>query len=187
MRALCLARGEAHHRANTGIRRPHPPETAMTRALVLSFVLIAAASSTACATNAAAREAERLALYRSHAGEPVDSIQYLGSYSGWTPLGEKAFALWTRPSQAYLIDVHSPCIGLDFADSIGIRSFGGRISARFDQVYVRGGAGGPSTCQIKEIRPLDVKAIRADEKRLRDERKMRNATDEPASDQAPGG
>lgn len=159
----------------------------MTRALVLSLVLIAAASSTACATDPAAREAERIALYRSHAGEPVDSIQYLGSYSGWTPLGDKAFALWTRPSQAYLIEVHGPCIGLDFADSIGIRSFGGRISARFDQVYVRGVAGGPSTCQIREIRPLNVKALRADEKRLREERKMRRATDEPAPAQASGG
>ncbi|MFD0727359.1 DUF6491 family protein [Lysobacter brunescens] len=159
----------------------------MTRALVLSLVLIAAASSTACATDPAAREAERIALYRSHAGEPVDSIQYLGSYSGWTPLGDKAFALWTRPSQAYLIEVHGPCIGLDFADSIGIRSFGGRISARFDQVYVRGVAGGPSTCQIREIRPLNVKALRADEKRLREERKMRRATDEPAPTQASGG
>ncbi|MBL8264125.1 MAG: hypothetical protein JNM58_17060 [Xanthomonadaceae bacterium] len=159
----------------------------MSRALALSLALIAASSSTACATDAATREADRLALYRSHSGEPVDSIQYLGSYSGWTPLGQKAFALWTRPSQAYLIDVHSPCIGLDFADSIGIRSFGGRISARFDQVYVRGGAGGPSTCQIKEIRPLNVKALRADEKRLREERKMRRATDEPASAQASGG
>jgi hypothetical protein len=32
-----------------------------------------------------------------------------------------------------------------------------------------------------------VKAIRADEKRLRDERKMRNATDEPAPAQTSGG
>jgi hypothetical protein len=140
---------------------------------ILAAAALAALMS-GCASNAAQRDAERLALYRSHAGQPVDSIQYFGRYNGWTPLGEGAFALWTRPSEAWLIELHAPCVEIDYADTIGFRDTNGRLNARFDQVYVGSRSLIPISCTIREIRPLDVKAIRADEKRLRDERKMRD-------------
>jgi len=134
-----------------------------------------------CATDAAQRDAERLALYRNHAGEAVDSIQYFGHYNGWTPLGDGAFALWTRPSQAFLVELYAPCNELDFADTIGFRDLGGRLSARFDRVYVSSHGLIPISCTIKEIRPLDVKALRVEEKRLREERKMREVRSEPSA------
>jgi hypothetical protein len=140
------------------------------------FLALALAASaiiaSGCAANGAQRDADRLALYRSHAGAPVDSIQYFGSYSGWTPLDDGAFALWTRPGEAWLIEVHAPCNDIAYADTIGFRDLGGRITARFDQVYVGSHSLIPISCTIKEIRPLDVKAIRADEKKLREVRQQ---------------
>lgn len=143
--------------------------------------LLIALIATGCATNAGLRDAERLTLYRSHAGEPVDSIQYTGSYNGWTPLSDGAFALWTRPSQAWLVELYSPCSEIDYADTIGFRDTNGRLSARFDQVYVSSRSLIPISCTIKEIRPLDVKAIRIAEKDARAKRQVEAPPTSPPS------
>jgi Family of unknown function (DUF6491) len=153
----------------------------MQRPILLFFLLITAFAGSGCASNAALRDAERLALYRSHAGEPVDGIQYTGSYNGWTPLSDGAFALWTRPSQAWLIELFSPCSELDYADTIGFRNLNGRLNARFDQVYVSSHSLLPISCTIKEIRPLDVKAIRAAEKDARAKRQVEASSAVPLS------
>ena len=126
----------------------------------------------ACATGAAQRDAERLALYRSHAGAPVDSIQYTNTYNGWTPLGDGAFALWTSPAKAWLIQLFPPCNELDFADRIAFRDTVGRLSAKFDHVYVANHGLMPISCTIQEIRPLDIKAIRTAERDARQQRRV---------------
>lgn len=154
----------------------------MKRPVLFLPALLAMAAIGGCASNGALRDEERLALYRSHAGEPVDSIQYIGTYNGWTPLGGGAFALWTRPSQAWLVELYSPCTELDFADTIGFRDTNGRLSARFDHVYVSSHSLVPISCTIKEIRPLDVKAIRTAEKDAREAKKI-----DPADDAQPSG
>lgn len=124
-----------------------------------------------CATNAAQRDAERLALYRAHAGEPVASMQYFGSLNGWTPLGEGAIALWTRPSRAYLVEFIGTCPDIDFARAIQVSNQAGRVHARFDDVRVLDGTSMPSIpCRIASLRPLDFKAIRAEERGLREAR-----------------
>lgn len=133
--------------------------------------VLAGALLAGCATNAAQRDAERLALYRAHAGEPVQSVQYFGSLNGWTPLGGEALALWTRPSQAYLVEFAGGCPGLEFARAIRVSNQGGRVYARFDDVAVIDGT--PSLaipCRITTLRPLDIKAIRAEERELREAR-----------------
>ena len=88
-------------------------------------------------------------------------------------------ALWTRPSQAWLVEVYEPCADLDYATTIGIRSIGGRLSARFDRIHVSNNGLIPLECTIKEIRPLDVKAIRAAEKDARAKRQVEAAPDAP--------
>ena len=155
--------------------------------LLLSALLLVSASS-GCASSGGLRDAERLTLYRDHAGEPVDSIQYTGSYSGWTPLSDCAFALCTRPSQAWLVELYSPCNEIDYADTIGFRDTNGRLSARFDQVYVSSHSLIPISCTIKEIRPLDVKAIRIAEKDARAKRQVEAPSSSPPSpSSAPAG
>ncbi len=154
----------------------------MNRSIPFLSALFAVLLMSGCATNAGLRDADRLALYRSHAGEPVDSIQYHGRYNGWTPLSDGAFALWTRPSEAWLVELFSPCSELDYADTIGFRSMGGRLSARFDQVYVSSHSLIPISCTIKEIRPLDMKAIRTAEKDARAKRQVEESSDAPPAE-----
>jgi len=112
--------------------------------------------------------AERLDLYRAHAGPPQNSMQYFGSLNGWTELGDSALAVWTRPSEAYLLELRGPCYGLSYATAIGLTSQMGQVSSRFDKVLVRDPNSGPSVpCFIGSIRRLDVKALRASEQELR--------------------
>lgn len=153
-------------------RTHRPTQRHIQNIFLTSFASLVALAVSGCVSTGAMKDDDRLALYRSHAGESVDSIQYTGSYSGWTPLSDGAFALWTRPSQAWLVELYSPCSEIDYADTIGFRDTNGRLSARFDQVYVGSHSLIPISCTIKEIRPLDVKAIRAAEKDARDQRKV---------------
>jgi hypothetical protein len=137
--------------------------------LQITFAAIALALA-ACAS--AGTSEEKLALYRAHALAPVQSFRYLSRIDGWTPLGDSAVAIWTRPHEAYLIEVDRPCADLDFAQAIGLTSQSGSVYARFDKVIPRTGAGGvpPIPCQIRQIRPLDVKALKSAEKDIRRQR-----------------
>lgn len=127
------------------------------------------------------RDAELLKLYRAHAGPPVESIAYAGRFLDWTPLGDTALALWTRPSKAWLLEFYGSCFDLDFSQRIAVRGgMTGRLSARFDSITVLPtgmGASIPVPCRIKSIQPLDVKAIKLAEKAARERRQEA----EPAS------
>lgn len=134
------------------------------------LVFCAALLSTALPADAAGRrltDDERTAIYVANAGAAVDSIPFFGSYSGWTPLDDAHLALWTGPSKAYLIEVYGPCMGLDYASNIRLDNRIGRLTAKFDRIYASGVGITPVGCQIKEIRPLDIKAVRAAEKEAR--------------------
>lgn len=136
---------------------------------LIPLTLLAATLLAGCATGKLST-AEKLALYRDHAGEPVKDFRYLGHLNGWAPIGDSALAVWTRPSEAYLLEMSGRCQDLEYATAIRITQFGNRVSARFDDVLPLG-AGTSSIkipCRIETIRPLDVKALRASEKELRE-------------------
>lgn len=124
----------------------------------------------ACASMSGLTDAQRLEIYQANAGEPVDSFRFFGRLSGWAPVGDSALAVWTRPNEAYLLDLAGPCQDLDFAPAISLTNFAGQVSARFDEVIVRGGGSGIGRipCRILEIRPLDVKAVDAAQDELRE-------------------
>jgi hypothetical protein len=155
--------GEAH---DAWTHVPVGRETTM-KPVFLSFGLLALALS-ACATDRMS-DNEKLALYRAHALPSVQSFRYLNRIDGWTPLGDAALAIWTRPNEAYLLEVDKPCPDLDFAMAISLTSQFGIVYSRFDKVIPRTGVGGPQPmpCHIRQIRPLDVKAIRSAEKDIR--------------------
>jgi uncharacterized protein DUF6491 len=123
----------------------------------------------ACSTTRLS-EAETLSLYKAHAGEPVRDFQYFGQINGWTPLGDSALAVWTKPSQAYLLELYGRCADLDYAPAISLSNMMSRVSARFDNVYVHGGGSSSMRipCRIETIRPLDVKALKQAQKTLRE-------------------
>jgi hypothetical protein len=135
----------------------------------LIAVLAAVVMLSGCATNARMRDADRLALYRQHAGAPVPSFRYLGPISGWTPLGDSALAIWTRPNQAYLLDLSGSCPELDFALAISLTHQFRTVHARFDRVVPQGSTGMTIPCPIREIRPLDVTAIRQAQREMRED------------------
>ncbi|MFT3761753.1 MAG: DUF6491 family protein [Pseudoxanthomonas sp.] len=148
--------------------------------ILLSACMVAAV--VACASLPRQTNAERLALYRAHAGEPVKDFQYFGSLNGWNPLGDQALAVWTRPSQAWLLELTGPCRDLDSAPAIGISNLMGRVS-RFDSIEVLGGGPGAFRvpCRIDTIRPLDVKALKQAEKDLREAKLVeRESGDQPS-------
>lgn len=153
----------------------------MKRVLYALSAALALIAMSACATDPKQRDADRLALYRAHAGAPVQAFQYYGRLDGWTPLGDSALAVWTRPSQAYLLELQGRCPDLDFASAITVSNQAGRVYSRFDKVMVLGHGALPFPCHIGQIRPLDVKAIK------QAQRDMRSAGDMPAAPAAEGG
>ncbi|WP_313399398.1 DUF6491 family protein [Stenotrophomonas sp.] len=138
-----------------------------------------AATLAGCATTGKLSSDERLQLYRSHAGAPVNSFKYFGSLNGWTELGDSALAVWTRPSEAWLLNLGGPCMDLSYAPAITVTNMMGQVSARFDRVIVHGS--GPMAhvpCRIESIQPLDVKALRASEKEMREAKIAERAADQ---------
>ncbi|ALN65070.1 hypothetical protein GLA29479_4230 [Lysobacter antibioticus] len=122
----------------------------------------------ACASNPKMDDAQRLALYRAHAAAPVDSFQYFGRIDGWTPLGDSALAVWTKPNQAYLLELQGRCPDLDFASAISVSNQMGRVHSRFDKVTVLGRQSIKMPCFIGRILPLDVKAIKQAQRDMRE-------------------
>lgn len=157
----------------------------MKRLSAMTAMLSATLALGACASGGGLSDADQLALYRSHAGEPVDSFNYLGSINGWTSLDDTAIAVWTRPREAWLLELHGPCSGLQSTPAIALTNTMNRVSARFDKVVVRDtGSSMDMPCIIREIRPLDVNAIRAAEKQAREQpADSPPATRFPASEQ----
>ncbi len=136
----------------------------------LTLLLAMSLTLGACASGPRQTDAQKLALYQAYAGEPVKDFQFFGRINGWTPLGDAALAVWTRPNQAYLLQIYGPCPDLEFAPAISLSSQMSRVSARFDSVQPLGGGTGSIRipCRIETIRLLDVKALKQAQSELRE-------------------
>ena len=122
-----------------------------------------------CASTPSMSDDQKLALYRTHAGAPVSGFHYFGRFDSWTDIGDQAVAIWTRPSEAWLLELSGPCSGLEFTPVIGVTSQTGVVSAHFDSVLVRNNGMHDFPCTIQTIRPLDTKAIKQAERTARDQ------------------
>jgi hypothetical protein len=118
--------------------------------------LAAALSLSACATGVAKKDDAVQFRYQDYAGEPVDTIPSMGRVTGWNSVSRDQLVIWTGVNEAWLIKVWDTCRDLGFANSIAVSRSGSRIS-KFDKVLV-----GEERCQISEIRPVDVKQMKAD-------------------------
>ena len=132
------------------------------------WVTAMALAMTACASVPRQSDAQRLALYESHAGQPVGNFRFFGRLNGWSPLGDSALAVWTRPGEAWLLDLSGSCQDLAYASAISLTSHMSQVSARFDDVVPLGGgtASLRIPCRIAQIRPLDTKALKESERQL---------------------
>jgi len=136
---------------------------------LLSMLLASTLVLAACASTPSMSDNQKLALYRAHAGVPVSSFHYFGRFDSWTDIGDRAVAIWTRPSEGWLLELSGPCSGLAFTPEIGLTSQNGTVSARFDHVLVRNGGMPEFPCTIQTIRRLDTKALRQAERSARDQ------------------
>lgn len=116
-----------------------------------ALVLVAACAS----IGREQRDAELLARFEAAALAPVDSFRFL-RLQGYTVLAEDRLVVWTRNDEAWLLRVDLPCNELRWAPMIGLSSSLSSVHARFDRVL----AGG-DRCRIREIRPVDVEAMRS--------------------------
>lgn len=140
--------------------------------LKLCGAMAAVAMLSGCVSTSKISDEDRLAIYRANAGEPVRSFRYFGTLDSWTPLGDEAMAVWTRPSEAYLLEFGSSCPDLDFATAVSVTNQGGLVYARFDKVQVLGQGSIRIPCIIQEIRPLDTRGVKADEAQKREAQAM---------------
>ena len=103
-----------------------------------------------------AQLAEDYLRHERFAGADLDEIRNYRLYR-WQPLGETALAIWANPGDLYLVDVESPCNGLDWAKTIGTDGRNRTLMARFDSIVF-----GNQRCRVMRIRPVDVAAMRAE-------------------------
>lgn len=100
---------------------------------------------------------ERLTWYREHAGAPVAGFDYVRNLR-WEALGNQALAVWPRRDAGFLVEMASPCPGLDEARAIRLSHADGRVRPRLDGVRVVSMPGAPPlqrpACQILIIRPI---------------------------------
>ena len=134
-----------------------------------SMLLVATLALASCASTPSMSDEQELGLYRAHAGAPVPSFHYLGRFDSWTDIGDRALAIWTRPREAWLLELSGPCIGLDFTPAIALTSNTGMVSARFDKVLLRNSGVTDFPCTIQTIRPLDTKALKQAERAARNQ------------------
>ena len=122
--------------------------------LAMSLVMLLAACASA---PYAQRVGERQVAYAAAAGAPVRSFRFFNLYS-WEPLSDDQLAVYTRSNEAWLLDVEGNCQQLSFANSIGITSNINQVMVGFDKVLT---GRGNFPCTITQIRPIDVKHLKA--------------------------
>jgi hypothetical protein len=148
----------------------------ISRSSLIVGVLVFGALLGGCATSHPERESQRQAAYRAATGAPVRSFRFFGSLYSWEPLGDQQLAVYTRPNQAWLLDVPG-CNELPFATAIGLTSNMHEVMTGFDHVLT---GHGNIPCTIMQIRPIDVGKLKAaQEARRKIEEKPRPPKDTP--------
>ena len=129
----------------------------------LVATIVAATLLAGCASTLARLNGPKLD-YSDYAGEPVKSF-YMGDFDGWNAVSKDQLVVWSSMNKAYLLSLSGYCPDLEFAHQIAVTSTASYVD-KFEKVIV-----GRDRCFIKEIRPIDVKQMKADRKLLREQMK----------------
>lgn len=124
----------------------------MKHAVLLVMVSLLAV---ACAGGPPRKTDDDAVAYLDYAGEPVRSFTSFRLQS-WQPLSRNQLVLWAGVNEAYLVTIRGGCPDLQFAQAIKVSSTGSQITT-FDHVNV-----GRDRCTISQIRPIDVRQMKAD-------------------------
>ncbi len=135
------------------------------------FVLTLAGGLCACSHGPTLSTADRLALYREHAGAPVNSfsINRATGMQRWTALGDQSVVVWQSSNRGFLLELRNRCSGLWTANRISITNSVGQVT-RLDSVVPRtaGGSVSGMSCRIDTIRPINGNAVREARRELRE-------------------
>jgi len=144
------------------------------------LVTMLAAMLAACASAPyAQRTSERQAAYAAAAGAPVRHFRFFSLYS-WEPLSDSQLAVYTKPNEAWLLDLGGDCQDLVFVNSIGLTSNLNQVMVGFDRVLT---GRGNFPCTISQIRPVDVKSLKAVQQQQRLIKSEPRGADKPAAAQ----
>ena len=78
---------------------------------------------------------------------------------GWDRIDDEHVVLDMRPNASWLLTVSGPCLDWGGASPIlRLSSTGPYVMAKFDRILT---PGSPVSCRIEEIRPIDIKGLRA--------------------------
>ena len=144
--------------------------------LIAALILALAACSSAPYKQ---RVSERQAAYAAAAGAPVKYFRFFTLYS-WEPLSDRQLAIYTRPNEAWLLDLGGGCPDISFVNTIGLTSNLNQVMVGFDKVLT-GRNNFP--CTISQIRPVDMKSLKAAQLQQRQIRSEPRSADKPAAAQ----
>lgn len=114
-----------------------------------------------CAGDVSRRDEASRKSYVDYAGEPLKEF-FAWRIDGWTPVSRNQLVVWTGINEAFLLTVWDTCPDIDFATTVGISQLMRTITT-FDKVRV-----GHQTCPIREIRKVDIKRMKAEERATRE-------------------
>lgn len=118
-------------------------------------LVMAAVLAAGCAGGPPRKSGDEAVAYLDYAGEPVRGFTSFRLQS-WQSLSRNRLVLWAGVNEAYLVTIWDGCPDLLFAQAINVSSTGSQITT-FDHVNV-----GRDRCPISEIRPIDVRQMKAD-------------------------
>jgi len=123
------------------------------------FAMLALATTLAACSSMprAERELQQRADYEAAAGPAQNSFRFFNGLWSWQPLGRDLLVVYTRPQEAWLLDVPG-CINLDFTSTVGLTSNLHQVSVGFDKVLT---GRHDLPCTIQRIRPVDVGKLKA--------------------------
>ncbi len=125
--------------------------------LIVGATVVLLAACARVGKDYTARLDARQQAYAAAAGAPVDRFHYFSLWS-WEPLGDRQLAIYTRSSEAWLLDLDGYCSNLPFTNHIALTSQASEVLVKFDRVLT-----GPhdTPCFIKQIRPVDVAKLQS--------------------------
>jgi hypothetical protein len=126
--------------------------------------LALALSACTTSTEFRARQDSELARFERHAGAPVERINTYTGLDRWQSLAADKLVIWTSVNRVFLLTLRAPCSGLEFQQVIAITSSNNIIDRSFDRVQVDG-----LSCYLSEIRPIDYKALKQEERTRKQE------------------
>ena len=131
-------------------------------AVLLSILIATAASAAATKTDRQTRMDERREFVTGFAGESQSSVRFSRFYD-FEPLGSDTLLLYESLNRAYLVKIEDFCPDMPNAFKLGVDNSSSSLNVRLDAITVRG-----DRCRIIEIRPVDVKAMKAAQKAKRE-------------------